>query len=136
MQGSVNMENVTTLIDELETLPPIASMPALVALAGSLLQSELGPVKVRSSFQLFHQCGYGDTLENSLWWSLKSFENGHESFVGTAKLNLEKVKVSSGTSRSVPQFEGDFYAVTDDNVKKLAEFCRRVVRKWTETGEE
>lgn len=69
-QRTVNLENVEALVSELETLPPIASMPALVALAGSLLKAA-NVAKLQSEFRLFHHQGYGDELEGSVWWSLR-----------------------------------------------------------------
>lgn len=123
-QRTVNLENVEALVSELETLPPIASMPALVALAGSLLKAA-NVAKLQSEFRLFHHQGYGDELEGSVWWSLR----GPQGIYDTRKLGLEKAKVSREVSRSVPQFEGDFYALSDENVEKLAQFCWRLLPK-------
>ncbi len=123
-QRTVNLENVEALVSELETLPPIASMPALVALAGSLLKAA-NVAKLQSEFRLFHHQGYGDELEGSVWWSLR----GPQGIYDTRKLGLEKAKVSREVSRNVPQFEGDFYALSDENVEKLAQLCRRLLPK-------
>lgn len=111
-----------------ENLPAVAAMPALVELAGELFQM-CDVAEVQSSFRVFYQTRYDGKSEGYLWWSMTQREGGHDRIVDLVSMGLARAKVPPEILRSVTQYDGRFYHLSEGNVWTLRTLCRSLLKK-------